>query len=65
MAHGIEAGTVWVNTYRAMSMTTPFGGYKRSGLGKENGVDQIKEYMDVKTVWIDMNEEFPSPFAMR
>lgn len=65
MAHGIEAGTVWVNTYRAMSMTTPFGGYKRSGLGKENGTDQIKEYMDVKTVWIDMNDEFPSPFAMR
>ncbi len=65
MAHGIEAGTVWVNTYRAMSMTTPFGGYKRSGLGKENGTDQIKEYMDVKTVWIDMNDEFPSPFSMR
>lgn len=65
VAHKIEAGTVWVNTYRAVSMTLPFGGYKRSGLGKENGSDQIKEYMEEKAVWIDMNDEFPSPFAMR
>jgi len=65
VAHGLQAGTVWVNTYRAVSMTLPFGGFKRSGLGKENGSDQIREYMQEKAVWIDMNDEFPSPFAMR
>ena len=41
MANRLEAGTVWVNTYRAVSYMAPFGGYKRSGIGRENGMDMI------------------------
>jgi aldehyde dehydrogenase (NAD+) len=66
MAEAIEAGTVWVNTYRAVSPLSPFGGYKRSGLGRENGIDGIRDYLRVKSVWIDTSGgEFPSPFTMR
>ena len=41
MSERLRAGTVWVNTYRAVSFTSPFGGYKRSGEGRESGgIDQ-------------------------
>ncbi|MEK7230987.1 MAG: aldehyde dehydrogenase, partial [Pseudomonadota bacterium] len=52
MAEKLQAGTVWVNTYRAVSFLSPFGGYKRSGLGRENGQDMIYEYLQTKSVWI-------------
>ena len=65
MAERLQAGTVWVNTYRAVSYTTPFGGYKKSGLGKENGQDAIKEYMQTKSVWISTAEEMANPFVLR
>jgi len=65
MAAELQAGTVWVNTYRAISYMSPFGGYKRSGMGRENGQEAIKDYLQVKSVWINMNPEFPNPFAMR
>lgn len=45
MSSRLRAGTVWVNNYRATSFTTPFGGYKRSGIGRESGVEAIKEYL--------------------
>ncbi len=61
----INAGTVWVNTYRAVSYLAPFGGYKRSGLGRENGQETIMEYMQTKTVWISTASEVPNPFIMR
>ena len=65
MARRLQAGTVWVNTYRAVSYTTPFGGYKKSGLGRENGQDAIREYMQTKSVWISTAEEMANPFGMR
>lgn len=65
MARRLQAGTVWVNTYRAVSFMSPFGGYKDSGLGRENGQQAIKDYLQTKSVWIDTNAEFPNPFAMR
>ena len=52
MAEKLQAGTVWVNTYRAVSYLSPFGGYKRSGIGRESGQEMIKEYLQVKSVWI-------------
>jgi aldehyde dehydrogenase (NAD+) len=61
----LQAGTVWVNTYRAVSFTSPFGGYKESGLGRENGQDAIKEYLQVKSVWISTAADVPNPFVMR
>ena len=39
MSRHLEAGTVWVNSYRAVSYLAPFGGYKQSGIGRESGRD--------------------------
>jgi aldehyde dehydrogenase (NAD+) len=65
MTRRLQAGTVWVNTYRALSFASPFGGYKRSGMGRENGQEMIKEYLQTKSVWIDTSDEFPNPFSLR
>jgi aldehyde dehydrogenase (NAD+) len=48
----LQAGTVWINTYKPGSYSVPSGGYKRSGIGRENGMEAIKEYLHVKSVWI-------------
>ena len=44
---------------------SPFGGYKRSGLGRENGMSAIREYLQEKSVWIDVSGNVPNPFVMR
>lgn len=65
MSEKLQAGTVWVNTYRAVSFMAPFGGYKDSGLGRENGIDAIREYFQVKSVWINSGAVAGNPFVMR
>ena len=66
MADRLKAGTVWVNPYRAVSYMSPFGGYKRSGLGRESGQEMIKEYLQHKSIWIETsNAEAPNPFILR
>jgi (Z)-2-((N-methylformamido)methylene)-5-hydroxybutyrolactone dehydrogenase len=65
MSERLQAGTVWVNTYRAVSYLSPFGGYKRSGLGRENGQEIIKEYLQTKSVWMSFATEVPNPFVLR
>ena len=65
MAEKLEAGTVWVNTYRAISYMSPFGGYKRSGIGRESGIDAVREYLQTKSVWIDISGKAPNPFVIR
>ncbi len=62
MAAKIQAGTVWVNTYRASSNITPFGGYKMSGLGREGGADMIHEYLQTKSVLLNLSGKYASPF---
>jgi aldehyde dehydrogenase (NAD+) len=52
LAHGIRAGSVWVNCYQAMDPAVPFGGYKMSGYGRESGLQHLEEYLNVKAVWI-------------
>lgn len=61
----LKAGTVWVNNYRATSFTSPFGGYKHSGIGRESGSEAIKEYLDTKCVWISTDLDVPNPFIRR
>jgi aldehyde dehydrogenase (NAD+) len=61
MAERIAAGTVYINTYRHVSALSPAGGYKQSGYGRENGVDAIKEFMQVKSVWMGLGKT-PNPF---
>jgi acyl-CoA reductase-like NAD-dependent aldehyde dehydrogenase len=66
MSRELKAGTVWVNTYRAVSYMMPFGGMKYSGLGRENGIDAVKEFLEPKSVWISTASSAPqNPFVMR
>ncbi len=64
-AAAMEAGTVWINTYRAVSYMAPFGGYKRSGIGRESGQEAIADYLQTKTVWIDTVGKTANPFVIR
>ncbi|MFE0726111.1 aldehyde dehydrogenase [Streptomyces mutabilis] len=64
MAHAIRAGSVWVNCYRMLTYNMPFGGYKMSGIGRENGMDAVHEYTETKGVWIDLSNESRDPFVM-
>ncbi|SFJ81926.1 aldehyde dehydrogenase family protein [Thermoflavimicrobium dichotomicum] len=54
VAHALEAGTVWVNTYNAFDASVPFGGYKQSGFGREMGSYALELYTQVKSVWINL-----------
>jgi aldehyde dehydrogenase (NAD+) len=66
MAAALEAGTVWVNTYRSMSPMSPRAGFKNSGLGVEHGTEVIREYTRLKSVWINTSEEpAGDPFVLR
>jgi aldehyde dehydrogenase (NAD+)/phenylacetaldehyde dehydrogenase len=52
LAAQIKAGTVWINTYNRFDAAAPYGGYKQSGFGRENGRAVLDEYTQVKTVWV-------------
>ncbi|QEW23216.1 Aldehyde dehydrogenase PuuC (plasmid) [Paracoccaceae bacterium] len=53
----IESGTVWINHWgRAMDMTSPFGGVKRSGIGKDMGRQGYGKYLKSKAVWVEIGE---------
>jgi aldehyde dehydrogenase (NAD+) len=62
VARAIDAGTVWVNTYKQFSISTPFSGHKASGLGTEKGRDGIKSYMRQKSIYWDLTGE-PVPWG--
>jgi aldehyde dehydrogenase (NAD+) len=64
VAHALRAGTVWVNSYRVVSPRVPFGGVKHSGLGRENGLDVLREYTETKSIWIELSGETRDPFLM-
>ena len=51
LSRAIRAGTVWVNTFDRSSLTTPFGGFKQSGFGRDRSPHAIDKYMDFKTIW--------------
>ena len=62
----IHSGIVWINTYRAISPISPFGGVKQSGGSREAGIDAIHEYTGTKTTWINTSSEpMSNPFIMR
>ena len=61
-ARKLETGTVWINTYKQFSISTPFGGWKDSGTGREKGRLGIVEYMQQKSLYWGMNEA-PLPWA--
>jgi aldehyde dehydrogenase (NAD+) len=49
----LRVGTVWINAYRTLNPTMPFGGFKSSGYGRENGVEGLNEFLQEKAVWIE------------
>jgi gamma-glutamyl-gamma-aminobutyraldehyde dehydrogenase len=51
LTRAVKAGTVWVNTFDKSSLTTPFGGFKQSGFGRDRSPHAVEKYMDFKTVW--------------
>ncbi|GLZ49874.1 aldehyde dehydrogenase [Actinomycetospora sp. NBRC 106375] len=65
-ARRLEAGTVWVNTYRAMQFSIPFGGSKSSGFGRENGLDGFAEFTQPKSIWFESSTSgLADPFTFR
>ncbi len=51
----LEAGIVWVNTYRRIHWAAPFGGVKQSGYGRDSGLESLRGYQQVKTCWIELS----------
>jgi acyl-CoA reductase-like NAD-dependent aldehyde dehydrogenase len=62
IGRAVQAGTVWINTYKQFSISTPFGGWRDSGLGREKGRLGIRQYMQQKSLYWGLNEQ-PLPWA--
>ncbi|MGQ7935307.1 MULTISPECIES: aldehyde dehydrogenase [Paraburkholderia] len=61
----VQAGSVWVNTYRAVAAQAPFGGFKESGIGRERGEAGLREFMTTKNVMIDFSSAERDPFSAK
>ncbi|GLQ75339.1 aldehyde dehydrogenase family protein [Vibrio penaeicida] len=57
MASQVNAGTFWVNSYKAINVMSPFGGFGESGYGRSSGYDGLKEYTQTKSVWVETAKE--------
>jgi aldehyde dehydrogenase (NAD+) len=64
MARELRAGTVWINAYRSVGPMAPFGGVKASGMGRENGLEALREYTETKTVWVELTGATRDPFQL-
>ena len=65
MSRAMHAGTIWVNTYRAVAVQAPFGGVKDSGYGRERGEEVLNFYTSTKNVMINFSEEERDPFVLK
>lgn len=64
VADRLRAGSIWVNAYRVTAPFAPFGGFKHSGIGRENGHDGMNEYLETKTIWIELTGNLRDPFKL-
>jgi acyl-CoA reductase-like NAD-dependent aldehyde dehydrogenase len=64
VAAKIRAGSVWINAYRVVAPSVPFGGYGNSGLGRENGLHAIDEYLEEKAIWVELTGGTRDPFTL-
>jgi aldehyde dehydrogenase (NAD+) len=64
VAAKLRAGTVWVNAYRVVAPNMPFGGFGRSGLGRENGIEALNEYTETKSVFVELTGGTRDPFQL-
>jgi len=65
VSKAIQAGTVWINTYRAIACQSPFGGTKESGFGRERGEEALAEFTAFKNVMIDYSDNVRDPFSIK
>jgi acyl-CoA reductase-like NAD-dependent aldehyde dehydrogenase len=56
VTQALEAGTIWVNSYKTIGVMTPFGGFKASGYGRSSGVEGLEEYLQTKSVWMETDD---------
>lgn len=59
LARELHAGMVWINSYKRVSPGSPFGGVGQSGYGREMGFDAMREYTQVKSVWVNVDAQIP------
>lgn len=64
VAAQLRAGTVWVNAYRVVAPHVPFGGIGYSGIGRENGIDAVKDFTETKAVWVELSGATRDPFTL-
>ncbi len=64
LAKRLQAGTVWINTWHMIEPNSPFGGYKLSGYGRENGLAMVEHLTKLKQVWVDLNDFTMDFFGM-
>jgi len=64
VAGALRAGTVWINAYRVIAPNMPFGGYGLSGIGRENGTDAVNEYLETKSVLVELTGGTRDPFQL-
>ncbi len=57
VARRLHAGTVWINTYKQLSISTPFGGFKQSGMGREKGVGGLRLYQQSKSIYLGLSSQ--------
>jgi hypothetical protein len=63
VAARLRAGTVWINSYKTISVMSPFGGFKDSGYGRSSGLDGLLEYSQPKSIWTETSPDAPLPFG--
>lgn len=63
VADQLKAGTIYINNYFNATTQSPVGGYKQSGYGRENGIEGMKAFMQIKSVWLDTQPNQQNPFA--
>ena len=64
VAARLRAGTVWINAYRTVAPSVPFGGIGFSGIGRENGMDAVKDFTETKAVWVELSGATRDPFTL-
>lgn len=64
VAGQLRAGSVWINAYRVTAPFAPFGGFKHSGIGRENGHEGMNEFLETKTVWVELSGALRDPFKL-
>ncbi len=64
VAAKLRTGTVWINAYRVVAPSVPFGGFGASGMGRENGLHAIDEYLEEKAIWVELTGGTRDPFTL-